>query len=770
MKLLKKIIFIFFLSFSTFSFAEISFVQKVLVEKNDTAGVDNDGFFLNGVTFNNDGTKMFTVFQGPDTQTYSHVSEYNLSTPFDISTSIFAGDNEKCLLNTNDETTGPVNRVYDIKFSNDGMRLFVARGSSTDNGADHDRVFGFELSSPFDVSTCSFSNNQTSGLDSESLQNGSNAGSIVVEKLGNSKVRLQGFDISKDGTKLFAIFHSVLSAANGPNTRLLEYTMSTAFDLTTISLVTSGGIELEDETANPHGMVFSPDGTRLWAVDHTTDSQDVTQISLDVAYSTNSFTIDGTVSIRDLNGTNSFKQARGIAFSTSGLKMYIGTDQDNPGDGGGNHVNEIDLICPFNIVSSASCKSYTSKGRTGVAEAQAELAKRTITLSTNSALNRLKWIRRNKDKDNLSNQNIKINFSNSLLSSLKQLPISSFKKVSTNQKKNNSDKKYFHWTEGSVSIGRTGDTKISTPKEFEVSSLSFGFDKLTDKKGIYGYVFRYGNDHIDVGTFGSEVDAETLNFTYYSSAPMQNNKQYIDKIFGIGKIKSDILTVVDSKKFTADRNGNQIYGTLKIKDEIKKNTFTFIPSAQFDIGHTLLDGYEETGQGNGAYIVDDQHVRTKNLRAALAAVQDLSNDKYKVKRHGKIEYQVDIDRSSNFNYKLLDAKEVVGSETLHSGSLHNINGELGLDIVLPDKYSLFIIYERNQAINSGHTDNIHIAFGYLPYEGAEYAFTINGSENLLSKLEFKKNVDGLNLSFNVKDDITNLGNNREANIVLNKVF
>ena len=36
----------------------------------------------------------------------------------------------------------------------------------------------------------------------------------------------------------------------------------------------------------------------------------------------------------------------------------------------------------------------------------------------------------------------------------------------------------------------------------------------------------------------------------------------------------------------------------------------------------------------------------------------------------------------------------------------------------------------------------YIAIGYLPYEGAEYAFTINGSENLLSKLEFKKNIDG----------------------------
>ena len=769
MKLLNIIIFIFFLSFSTFSLAQISFVQRVLVEKNNTAGVDNDGFFINGVTFNNDGTKMFTVFQDSDTaNTNSHVSEYNLSTPFDISTSIFAGDNEKCRLNTNDETTGPVNRVYDIKFSNDGMRLFVARGSSTDTGADHDRVFGFELSSPFDVSTCSFSNNQTSGLDSESLQNGSNAGDL--SSLGHKKVRLQGFDISKDGTKLFAIFHSVLSGS--PNTRLLEYTMSTAFDLTTISLVTSGGIELEDETENPHGMVFSPDGTRLWTVDHTGGSQDVTQISLDVAYSTNSFTIDGTVNILNLNGADSFDQPRGIAFSALGLKMYIGTDQTNPDDGGGNHVNEIDLACPFNIVSSASCKSYTSKGRTAMAEAQAELAKRTINLSTNSALNRLKWIRRNKDKQNLSNQNIKLNFSNNLISSISQLPITSFKKIVSSKNKDKSDQKYFYWSEGSVSIGRIGDTSISQSKRIEANSLTFGFDKLTDEQGIQGYAFRFGNDETTLNLGESELDSETFNITYYSSAPIKNDNKLIDRIFGIGKIRSDILTNIDGKKFTADRNGNQIYGTVKIKDEFKRNNLIFIPSGQFDIGHTLLDRYEESGQNNGV-IVDKQHVKTKNLRATIAVTQDLSNDKYEFKRHGKIEYLADLDRSSDFKYNYNFDKETKYAEKLHTGSLHNINAEIGLDIVFPNRYSIFVIYERNQTIKSAHSaqnDNLYIAIGYLPYEGAEYAFTINGSENLLSKLEFKKNVNGLNLSFNVNDDLTNLGDNREANIVLNKVF
>ena len=107
---------------------------------------------------------------------------------------------------------------------------------------------------------------------------------------------------------------------------------------------------------------------------------------------------------------------------------------------------------------------------------------------------------------------------------------------------------------------------------------------------------------------------------------------------------------------------------------------------------------------------------------------------------------------------------------MHSEAIHNINGEIGIDIVLPDSFSVFLIYERNQAIDVGHTDKIHIAIGYLPNKDTNYAFSIEGSENLLSKLELKKNVNGLNLSFNVKDDVTNLGDNREANIALNKVF
>ena len=88
--------------------------------------------------------------------------------------------------------------------------------------ANRDRVFRFDLTSPYDVSTCAFAN-QTSDLDTGTLQDGSNAGDIT-EGINN---RLQGIEINDDGTKLFVIFHG----RRVKSTRLLEYQLSTAYDL-----------------------------------------------------------------------------------------------------------------------------------------------------------------------------------------------------------------------------------------------------------------------------------------------------------------------------------------------------------------------------------------------------------------------------------------------------------------------------------------------------------------------------------------------------------
>jgi len=753
MNSLRKIVFVLLIIFP------ISNSFGAMVTFNQRTAVADGGTVIAGIHFNTDGTKMFIIYSGNS----KHLYEYNLATPFDVSTKSYAGDSERCELDT--AGTGATNSLkFDLEFSRDGMKLFFAEGKN-DPGIDIDKVFKFDLTKPYDISTCEYTNNATLNIESgNDLQNGSNAGSRTDSNGGRSDNRLQGFEINDDGTKLFLVYHG----AGSEKPRLLEYALSTPFDLTTISLDLDAGIPLDGQgVSNPMGMRFSPNGKRLWINSHTDGQQRVTQISLNVAYSTSSFTIDGSVFTRDLNGSNSFRQPRGIALSGSGLKLYIGTDRTNTGDSD-DHVSELDLVCPFNIITG-KCPSITeNSGRTGMAEAQVELAKRTINFSTNSALNRIKWIRRNKDKQNLSNQNIKLNFSNNMLSSLKELPITSFKKISTNKKNNDSNKNYFYWSEGSISLGRVGDTKISSAKEVSTNSLTLGLDKFTDDYGIEGFAFRFGNDDVDVGTEGSNLDSNTYNITYYSTSPIKDDRKFVDKIFGYGKIRSDITTVLDGKNLTADRTGNQIYGTVKIKDEYIKDDFTFIPSGQFDFGHTILNGYQEAG--TGAIIVEDQHVRTKNLRAAMAVVEDIPNEKYSLKRHGKLEYVAELDRSSNFKYTYVSDGSVSFNDTLHTGALHNLNGEIGIDIIFPEHYSVFIIYERNHAFGTGYTDNLYIALGYLPNKETEYAFSLNGSDNLMSKFEIKKNINGYDLSLNINDDLTNLGDSDEASINLNKVF
>ncbi len=752
MKFLKKILLALFLLFPVTN----SFAANVTEVDTDQSisFLDGGASIANGIAFNPNGTKMFVSFQS------DFINEYDLSTPFDISTHSYAGDGERCNM-----ATGWSAALYaqqplhtgDLTFSSDGLHIFVInRGQS--NGT-QDAIWRYDLSKPYDVSTCTLVQEK----DPDQFQeihnpdgleiNGWRYGSIETN---HKKYYSQGIAINPDGTKIFVSFNGAGGGDAADKDGIREYSLSTPYDLSTLTHVDSAGILLTQ--GNPDAIFFSDDGKKIFVTDHFLYT--VTQYSLSIAYDTTSHVKDGEVIIRNFITTKTASQTRALAFSAKGLKMFVSDDN------GGDTIHEFDLVCPFDLFGG-KCPSITEdKNRTGMAEAQIELANRTVKLSTNSALNRLKWIRRNKDKENLSNQNIKLNFSNNLFS-LTELPISSFKKISSSKNSNN-NKNYFYWSEGSISLGKVGNTSISSMKKAKTEALTFGFDKFTDDYSLKGIAFRFGNDNVDVGNSGSRLESDTYNITYYSTSPVQDNTKMIDKIFGIGKIRSNLLTIADGSRITADRTGNQIYGTVKLKDEFIKGKLTLIPSGQFDFAHTILKGYQESG--NAAIIVNDQHVRTRNFRAAIAAVEDLPRENYSFKWHGKFEYLAELDRSSNFKYTYVDDRSVKFNDKLHTGALHNLNTEIGVDIIFPERYSIFIIYERNHALETGHTDNIYLALGYLPYKDTEIAFTINGSENLMSEFEIKKDINGFDLIFNLNDDLTRFGDAREAYIELNKVF
>jgi hypothetical protein len=151
-------------------------------------------------------------------------------------------------------------------------------------------------------------------------------------------------------------------------------------------------------------------------------------------------------------------------------------------------------VCPFNIIAG-KCPPVTENSvRTGVAEAQIMIAKSTIDHSTDTVLNRLKWIRRNKDNQNLTNLNIGFDFNNQMLASLTKV----IKTSADSKKTKDKEQDIFVWNEGSIAVGRVGDTSISATKKIKVGDYTMGVDQFTNNGGIRGLAFRFGENNVDI--------------------------------------------------------------------------------------------------------------------------------------------------------------------------------------------------------------------------------------------------------------------------------
>ena len=138
-----------------------------------------------GVTFNNDGTKMYVVGYAGD-----EVNEYNLSA-YDVSTAIYA--RRYSVLTNTQAATG-------MSFNNDGTKMYIANASS------YDDIDEYSLSTAFDVSSASYSQRL-----------------YVADRENNP----HGIAFNNDGTKMFIV---------GPGGKEVnEYALSSAFDVTSAS-------------------------------------------------------------------------------------------------------------------------------------------------------------------------------------------------------------------------------------------------------------------------------------------------------------------------------------------------------------------------------------------------------------------------------------------------------------------------------------------------------------------------------------------------------
>ena len=250
--------------------ANPTFIDGTVVD--DRGGDDNTAAeqFTSGLSFNNDGTKMYIVGTFSD-----DVHEFTLTTPFDISTRTYDAGDSYDLDNKSGTPTS-------VKFNNDGTKMYML-GFSQD-------IHEYSLPA-FDVSEASFEQSKTlteiTNLKPKDLEFNSDGTKMFIFDTSNIYVytlstafdistashddtvsvsdfedEATGFAFSDDGTVMFTLGRK--------DKKVNEFYLSTGFDLTTASHVSSFDIEPKD--THPKGIGFNDDGSKMFFLGNENDS------------------------------------------------------------------------------------------------------------------------------------------------------------------------------------------------------------------------------------------------------------------------------------------------------------------------------------------------------------------------------------------------------------------------------------------------------------------------------------------------------------------
>ena len=121
-----------------------------------------------------------------------------------------------------------------------------------------------------------------------------------------------GVTFSPDGTKMFVL--------GGDNDSVYRYDLSTAWDITSATYVSTKSVSAQDGT--PLGFGLSPDGTKMFMVGVDTDS--VYRYDLSTAWDIVSATY---VSLKDVSAQETVP--RGLTFSPDGTEMFVVGDTND---------------------------------------------------------------------------------------------------------------------------------------------------------------------------------------------------------------------------------------------------------------------------------------------------------------------------------------------------------------------------------------------------------------------------------------------------------
>ena len=192
---------------------------------------------------------------------------------------------------------------------------------------------------------------------------------------------------------------------------------------------------------------------------------------------------------------------------------------------------------------------------------------------------------------------------------------------------------------------------------------------------------------------------------------------------------------------------------------------------KFEIGYTQLSNYTDFySASEGVETHEDLSFRTTNVSAGLKFDNILYLDNKTLSRNGFIEYIHDL--TPNIDYKYTNQVDnVARQKTIKKHSMHNIKGNLGIEYVNVDGYTVAINYEIFQSLDeSARTDSLLFKLGKNNKQYANLNIIYQPMNNNNAAISYLKKLGSLDLkissNYSLFSNIPDYG----ANIELSGTF
>ncbi len=250
------------------------------------------------------------------------------------------------------------------------------------------------------------------------------------------------------------------------------------------------------------------------------------------------------------------------------------------------------------------------------------------------------------------------------------------------------------WAAGNVRIGKRKAQDGGAKIEYTTDGITLGADRWFGENLVLGIGIGYAHDKSEIGSSGTEHTADGNSIAVYGSY-QPGVSVFVDGVLGYGVLDLDSSRYDTTAAATAraDRNGDQVFGSLAIGYEYFDEATYVSPYARYDIAESRLDSATETGAGASSLYYAGQTYTSQQISLGLRAGFRHDAGFYTLLPRARIEYQHHIEGGDDASIAYADTLSSRYSMAMPTENADSLLLGVGSGFVLRNGLNIDIDYQ-----------------------------------------------------------------------------